>query len=173
MRERDFIGKFQMLSAHLKIQCIRTLVSPFRIFFEFSCVHCTSSANAALTSAWKTAYNYLRKIGFHFAINSSLFSHRCRVERKQNPLFLTIKKHIESLRSRFLTQLCVAKINSKEAPRCCSSQTTLCLHLLQRKNRVTLTYKVESLAELKFDPGFRVIGKYLSRIDSILRVNLN
>ena len=25
--------------------------------------------------------------------------------------------------------------------------------------------------ELKFDPGFRVIGEYFSKIDSILRVN--
>ena len=41
------------------------------------------------------------------------------------------------------------------------------------KNGVILTLKVESLAELKFDPGFRVIGEYLSQIDSILRVNLN
>ena len=32
---------------------------------------------------------------------------------------------------------------------------------------------VESLAELKFDPGFRVIGEYLSQIDSILRVKLS
>ena len=29
---------------------------------------------------------------------------------------------------------------------------------------VILTLKVESLAELKFDPGFRVIGEYLSQI---------
>ena len=41
----------------------------------------------------------------------------------------------------------------------------------ERKNRVTLTYKVESLAELKFDPGLRVIGEYLSEIDWILRIN--
>ena len=27
-------------------------------------------------------------------------------------------------------------------------------------------------AELKFDPGFKVIGKYLIKIDSILRVKL-
>ena len=32
--------------------------------------------------------------------------------------------------------------------------------------------KFESLAELKFDPGFRVIGEYSSQINSILRVNL-
>ena len=30
---------------------------------------------------------------------------------------------------------------------------------------------VKSLSELKFDPGFRVIGEYMSQIDSILRVN--
>ena len=36
---------------------------------------------------------------------------------------------------------------------------------------VILTWKVEPLAELKFDPGFRVIGEYLNQIDSILRVN--
>ena len=41
----------------------------------------------------------------------------------------------------------------------------------ERRNGVILTYKVESLVELKFDPGFRVIGEYLSKIDSILRVN--
>ena len=37
----------------------------------------------------------------------------------------------------------------------------------ERKNWVILTYKVEWLEELKFDPGFRVIGEYLSQIDSI------
>ena len=48
----------------------------------------------------------------------------------------------------------------------------LFLHLeVKEKNGVILTKKVESLAELKFDPGFRVIGEYLSQIDSILRVN--
>ena len=31
---------------------------------------------------------------------------------------------------------------------------------------VILTYKFESQVELKFDPGFRVIGEYLSRIDN-------
>ena len=37
----------------------------------------------------------------------------------------------------------------------------------ERKKGVTLTQKVESLAELKFDPGFRVIiGENLSKIDS-------
>ena len=29
------------------------------------------------------------------------------------------------------------------------------------------------MAELKFNPGFRVIGKYLNEIDSLLKVNLN
>ena len=43
----------------------------------------------------------------------------------------------------------------------------------EKKNGVILTLKVESLAELKFDPGFRVIGEYLSQFDSILSVNLN
>ena len=28
------------------------------------------------------------------------------------------------------------------------------------------------MAELKFDPGFQVIGEYMSQIDSTLRVNL-
>ena len=37
-------------------------------------------------------------------------------------------------------------------------------------NWVILTWKVESLAELKFDPGFRVIGEHLSQIDSIFGV---
>ena len=37
---------------------------------------------------------------------------------------------------------------------------------------VILTYKIESLVELKFDPGFRVVGGYLSQTDSILRVKL-
>ena len=34
----------------------------------------------------------------------------------------------------------------------------------KEKMGVILTLKVESLAELKFDPGFRVIGEYLSQI---------
>ena len=34
----------------------------------------------------------------------------------------------------------------------------------ERKNGVILTLIVESLAEQKFDPGFRVIGEYLSQI---------
>ena len=42
----------------------------------------------------------------------------------------------------------------------------------ERINGVILTQKVESLAELKFDSGFRVIGEYLSQIDSKLWVNL-
>ena len=42
----------------------------------------------------------------------------------------------------------------------------------ERKNWVILTWKVKSLVELKFEPGFRVIGEYLSQIDSILRVKL-
>ena len=33
------------------------------------------------------------------------------------------------------------------------------------ENIVILTYKVESLVELKFDPGYRVIGEYLSKMD--------
>ena len=33
--------------------------------------------------------------------------------------------------------------------------------------------KFESLEEQKFVPGFRVIGEYLSQIDSILRVKLS
>ena len=41
-----------------------------------------------------------------------------------------------------------------------------------KKNRVILTRKVESLVELKFDPGFRVIGEYMSQIDFQYRVNL-
>ena len=50
----------------------------------------------------------------------------------------------------------------------------------EKKNGVILTWKVESLVELKFDPGFWVIGEYLSQIDSIsshidsiLRANLD
>ena len=39
------------------------------------------------------------------------------------------------------------------------------------KNVIILTWKLESLAELKFDPGFRVIGEYLRQIDSMLSVN--
>ena len=42
----------------------------------------------------------------------------------------------------------------------------------ERKNGVILTKKVESLAEVKFDPGFRVIGEYLSQIESILGIKL-
>ena len=37
----------------------------------------------------------------------------------------------------------------------------------ERINLVLLTWKVESLAELKFDPGFRVIVEYLSPINSV------
>ena len=43
----------------------------------------------------------------------------------------------------------------------------------ERKNGVILTKKIESLVELKFDKGFRIIGEYLSQIDLILRVNSN
>ena len=43
--------------------------------------------------------------------------------------------------------------------------------ITERKNGIILTYKVESLVELKFDPGFRVIREYLSQIDTIVRVN--
>ena len=39
------------------------------------------------------------------------------------------------------------------------------------KSGVILTLKVESLAEVKFDPGFRVIGEHMSQIDSQYRVN--
>ena len=43
----------------------------------------------------------------------------------------------------------------------------------ERKNRVILTWKIiESVVKIKFDSVFRVIGEYLSQIDSILRVNL-
>ena len=35
-----------------------------------------------------------------------------------------------------------------------------------------MTYKVELLVELNFDPRFRVIGEYLNQIDSQYRVNL-
>ena len=34
----------------------------------------------------------------------------------------------------------------------------------ERKNGVILTCKVESLAELEFNPGFRVIVEYLSQL---------
>ena len=46
------------------------------------------------------------------------------------------------------------------------------IYFKERKNGVILTYKVESLAELKFDPVFRVIREYLCQIDSKIRVNL-
>ena len=36
---------------------------------------------------------------------------------------------------------------------------------------VILTWKDESLAELKFDPGFQKNGEYLSQFDSQNRVN--
>ena len=42
-----------------------------------------------------------------------------------------------------------------------------------KKNWVILTLKVESLLELKFDPGLREIREYLSQIDWILRVELS
>ena len=35
----------------------------------------------------------------------------------------------------------------------------------ERKNGVILTWKVESLVEIKFDPGFWVIGEYFNQID--------
>ena len=43
------------------------------------------------------------------------------------------------------------------------------------KNGVILTYKIESLPELKFNLGFRVIGEYLSQIDlsEIFELTLN
>ena len=37
---------------------------------------------------------------------------------------------------------------------------------MKEKKGDILTQKVESLAELEFDPGFRVNGKYLGQIDS-------
>ena len=43
---------------------------------------------------------------------------------------------------------------------------------LREKNLVILTQKVESLAELKFDPAKWVTGEYLSQIASTLRVKL-
>ena len=49
--------------------------------------------------------------------------------------------------------------------------STITVYFTERKHGVILTYKVESLEELKFNPGFRVIGEYLSQIDSILGVN--
>ena len=39
-----------------------------------------------------------------------------------------------------------------------------------KENGFILTKKVESLAKLKCDPGFRVIGEYLSQNDSQYRV---
>ena len=36
-----------------------------------------------------------------------------------------------------------------------------------KEKRVILTLKVESLAELKFDPGFRVIGEYRVNLTQI------
>ena len=45
-------------------------------------------------------------------------------------------------------------------------------YITERKNGVILTQKVESLVELKFDPGFRDIGEYLSQIHSQYRVHL-
>ena len=44
---------------------------------------------------------------------------------------------------------------------------------LKEKNGVILTWKIGSLAELKFEHGLRVIGEYLSHIDTILRVYSN
>ena len=37
---------------------------------------------------------------------------------------------------------------------------------LKEKNGVILTKKVKSLADLRFNPGIRVIGEYLSQFDS-------
>ena len=44
--------------------------------------------------------------------------------------------------------------------------------ITERETGVILTQKVKSLTELKLDPGFRVIGGYLSQIDPQYRVNL-
>ena len=43
----------------------------------------------------------------------------------------------------------------------------------ERKNGVILTWKVESLTELKFHPGFRVIGEYWSPIDPIFESKID
>ena len=51
------------------------------------------------------------------------------------------------------------------------TQFMIIIDFTERRNGVILTQKVESLAELKFDTGFQVIGEHLSQIDSILRVN--
>ena len=48
----------------------------------------------------------------------------------------------------------------------------LILWYTERKKYSHLTNKVESLAELKFDPAKWVTGEYLSQIDSTLRVEL-
>ena len=47
----------------------------------------------------------------------------------------------------------------------------MCVYALKEKLFI-FTLKVESLAEQKFDPRFRVICEYLSQIDSIFRVIL-
>ena len=44
---------------------------------------------------------------------------------------------------------------------------------LKEKMESVWPKKLSHLAELKFDPLFRVIGEYLSQIDSILRVKLS
>ena len=49
---------------------------------------------------------------------------------------------------------------------------TVCWKYTERKNGVILTYKVESLVELRFDPGLRIIVEYLSQNESQYRVNL-
>ena len=52
------------------------------------------------------------------------------------------------------------------------SENPDCLFKSLKETMEYFDLKVESLMELKFNPGFRVIGKYLSQIDCQYRVNL-
>ena len=54
--------------------------------------------------------------------------------------------------------------------RCCL-RTILWYVCTERKNGVILALKVESLAELKFNPRFRVIVKYLSQLANWLSIS--
>ena len=54
----------------------------------------------------------------------------------------------------------------------CSTPFICSINHTERKNGVILTLKVESLAELKLEPGFHVIAEYLSQIDSMSGINL-
>ena len=89
-------------------------------------------------------------IGHFFVLNSVLNNEiKCSIFwRKTATIFLALKN-------------CLKDITGAAA-----------FYFIEIKNGVILTWKVESLVELKFDPGFRVIEKYFSQFASQYLVNL-